>query len=93
MFAEIVFSGGLPGALDRDDIEEALTEALGADGEVTGAGVGVQTCNLDVESAGPVDAGTFLRTIAETLVNLGVGEIARLNLGHGERVRPRDLIR
>jgi hypothetical protein len=35
--------------MDRDEVEEALSVAVGAHGETIGAGSGLGTTNLDVE--------------------------------------------
>lgn len=48
MFVEIVFVG-LP--IDRDEAEEALEAAFEFDGEVTGAGSGMDGCHLDLQVA------------------------------------------
>jgi hypothetical protein len=36
MFIEVIGRGPLPDDIDRDDVEDLLADALGADGEVTG---------------------------------------------------------
>lgn len=57
--------------LARDVIEDALNEALGRRGEVTGAGAGERGSNIDIEifDDGDVDATAVVR---ETLKSLDV---------------------
>jgi hypothetical protein len=58
------------GDLERDDVEDALNEALGPDGEVVGGGSGRSGSNLDLEiSANPQRA---LAAVKAALVELGM---------------------
>ena len=82
MFVELVFKG-LP--IDRDDVEEALEDEFGADGEVTGAGVGiggdfVGTCHLDLEIVPELDSDSALERVRRVLTDLGVQDITKINV-------------
>lgn len=76
MFAEIVFVG-LP--IDRDEVEEALEVAFGDDGQVTGAGSGLERCHLDLEIAG-LDKTSAMERLQSVLAELGITECATLNV-------------
>ncbi|GAA3007107.1 hypothetical protein GCM10020229_18590 [Kitasatospora albolonga] len=78
MFIEIVFVG-LP--IDRDEVEEALDAAFGADGEITGAGGGMGRCHLDLEIEPGLDRDAALERLRSVLAALGVEECATLNVG------------
>jgi len=78
VFFEIVLTG-LP--IDRDEVEEALEEGFGSDGEVTGAGTGMGRCHLDLEVDPAVGEEDALTRINEVLVRLGVAHLARVNVG------------
>lgn len=80
MFVEIHLPGPLD--VDRDEIEDALEEALGADGEVVGAGAGERGSNLDVEVQPVAGRDDVLRLIA--------GVVEQLAPGSGARMRPDD---
>lgn len=77
MFVEIVFAG-LP--IDRDEVEEALDAAFGADGEVTGAGSGMGRCHLDLEVEENLDRGLARERVRSVLAGLGVLDDATLNV-------------
>ncbi len=74
MFIEVIGRRPLPDQLDRDDVEDLLAEALGTDGEVTGAGTGETGWHLDVEILpGASDFRQVLRRLAITLVEHNLG--------------------
>ena len=56
--------------IDRDDVEDAINDALGEEGEVTGSGSGVSGSNLDIEVYSNPFA--FLDTIRNILRELEV---------------------
>lgn len=76
MFFEIIGHRHLPDSVDRDDIEDAITAALGSDGEVTGAGTGERGWHLDVEVYTAGDPASSAATIASTLCGLDLGWVA-----------------
>lgn len=73
-----------PGA-DRDEIEDALEVALGEAAEVTGAGSGPASSNVDLHVDDQVQPDKVLRIVRDTLRKLGVIitriVINRLNAG------------
>jgi hypothetical protein len=74
MFIEVIGRGPLPDDIDRDDIEDVLVDALGADGEVTGAGTGDSGWNLDVEvDPDAVHPLKVLKRLAAALVAQSLG--------------------
>lgn len=73
MFIEIIGRQPLPGDVDRDDIEDALSDVLDQKGEVTGAGSGAGGWNLDVEIFDDADTDLCLQGIANCLVELDLG--------------------
>lgn len=74
MFIEVIGRRPLPDDFDRDDVEDALAEALGSDGEVTGAGTGETGWHLDVEIVVDVpDSRQILRRLALALVEQNLG--------------------
>jgi len=73
MFIEVIGRETLPDSLDRDDVEDAIADALGERGEITGAGTGISGWNLDVELFEDGDTDECLVLIAGALVDLGVG--------------------
>jgi hypothetical protein len=76
MFIEVIGRRPLPDQLDRDDVEDLLAEALGTDGEVTGAGTGETGWHLDVEIlADAPDFRQVLRRLAIALVEQNLGWI------------------
>lgn len=75
MFFEIVLTA-LP--IDRDEVEEALEQAFGPDGEVTGAGTGRGGCHLDLEVEPAVGEEAALARIHEVLSELGISHLARV---------------
>lgn len=73
---EVIGRRPLPDHVDRDDVEDVLAEALGTDGEVTGAGTGETGWHLDVEIvADAPDSQQVLRRLAIALVELNLGWI------------------
>ena len=80
MFVEIIGDQPLPDAVDRDDVEDLLEQALGDEGTVTGAGTGGGRWHLDVEVDTDERRAQFLvRRLALALVDAGLGWV---------RVRP-----
>ena len=77
MFVEIVLTA-LPDHLDRDDVEDALAEAFGPAGEITGAGVGMGRCHLDLEVAPGLDRDEALARVRAVLAELGLAPLAKL---------------
>ncbi|MER6075641.1 hypothetical protein ABT187_44130 [Streptomyces sp. NPDC001817] len=77
MFVEIVFAG-LP--VNRDEVEEALEAAFELDGEVTGAGSGMDRCHLDLEIAEGSHPAAALERLRAVLSELGVAYCATLNV-------------
>jgi hypothetical protein len=74
VFIEVIGRRPLPDQLDRDDVEDLLAEALGTDGEVTGAGTGETGWHLDVEIlAGAPASRQILRRLAIALVEQNLG--------------------
>jgi len=75
MFVEVIGTRPLPDDVDRDDVEDLLTDALGPDGEVTGAGSGAGSgagrWNLDVEVSGPFFAALTRMAVALVAHDLG----------------------
>ncbi|GAA1404139.1 hypothetical protein ACFQZ4_50980 [Catellatospora coxensis] len=76
MFFEIIGRAALPDCVDRDDVEDAITAALGSDGEVTGAGTGDGGWHLDVEVHAAGDPALSAATIAGTLCRMDLGWVA-----------------
>jgi hypothetical protein len=88
-FVEIVIDG--PIQLDRDDVEEALTDALGGAGEVTGAGTSEIGSHLDLEIDPIAPRQEVLDAVFRTLIALGIGDSARVRPGDAsEWTRPSD---
>jgi len=86
-FVEIVIDG--PTQLDRDDIEEALVEALTGTGEVTGAGTSQMGSHLDLEIDPAAPRQDVLNTIFRTLSALGIHDSIRVRPGDtNEWIRP-----
>lgn len=81
-FVEIVVDR--PINVDRDDIEDALNEALSGIGEVTGAGVSIVGSNLDVEVDPNADRHGTLAIIFEVLRQIGLGDSVRVRPGDGD---------
>ncbi|MFJ9870258.1 hypothetical protein [Streptomyces sp. NPDC101165] len=77
MFVEIVFTG-LP--IDRDEVEDALEAVLGPDDDITGAGIGMGRCHLDVEIEASLDPGLALDRLRAALAELGVEACATFNV-------------
>jgi DNA-directed RNA polymerase sigma subunit (sigma70/sigma32) len=79
MFIEIVGDSALLDqlGLDRDDVKEAITDALDKDGQVTGAGTGIPSAghprwNLDVEFKPNTVEGTTIVRLARALTRIGL---------------------
>ncbi|MEU4421835.1 hypothetical protein AB0F81_14510 [Actinoplanes sp. NPDC024001] len=76
MFIEVIGRRPLPGHIDRDDVEDILANALGTDGEVTGAGTGETGWHFDVEIvADTPDPRQVLRRLAIALAEQNLGWI------------------
>lgn len=71
-FVDLYFGIGL--TVDRDEIQAAIEEDLGAQVDVVGAGTGAAGSNLDLGISEDVDLA--LATLARTLTRLGVPEDA-----------------
>jgi len=88
MFIEIVGDCALLDHLDldRDDIEDAITDALGNEGQVTGAGIGLTAqnprWNLDVELEPGTAEGPAIVRMAQALIRLGLGTVRIRPEGH-----------
>ncbi|MGC4903394.1 hypothetical protein ACLQ2Y_29205 [Micromonospora echinospora] len=81
-FVELVIDGSV--SVDRDDIEDALNEALAGQGEVTGAGTSQAGSHLDVEIDQLVDRLVVLEKVFLVLEQLQVGDAVRVRPGDGE---------
>lgn len=81
MFIEIHFPYQLP--VDRDEIEDAISDAVGDDGEITGAGTGAFGSNLDVEITSSIDKTEVLSRIRRALRPFNL-RLARARFGPGE---------
>lgn len=71
MFFEIVLPELRVG---RDEVEEALEEEFGAEGEITAAGTGMGRCHLDLEVVPELDRDDVLERIREVLDGLEIDE-------------------
>jgi hypothetical protein len=69
-FVEIVLPAG--SGVDRDDIEDLLLDELGDAGDVTGAGMGAGSMNVDVEVDGTVGEAEIDRRIRSALEGSGI---------------------
>ncbi|MFD4598976.1 hypothetical protein ACFWPQ_13185 [Streptomyces sp. NPDC058464] len=86
-FVEIWFDGPIP--VDRDDVEDALNEALDGMGEVTGAGTGESGSNLDVEVEESAEKDIVLSRIFTVMSELEIGDSVRIRPGDGDLwIRP-----
>lgn len=86
-FVEIWLDG--PISVDRDDVEDALNEALEGIGEVTGAGSGEAGSNLDVEVDESFPRELVLGKIFLVLNELEIGDSVRVRPGDGDLwIRP-----
>ncbi|WP_426503522.1 hypothetical protein ACPPVO_38685 [Dactylosporangium sp. McL0621] len=93
MFIEVIGRRSLPDDVDRDDVEDLLTAVLGADGEVTGAGVGIGGWNLDVELAVDDGAATgVVSRLAVALVEQGLGWVELRPEGEGTGMPAQSLV-
>lgn len=81
-FVEIWIDGPIP--VDRDEVEDALNEALTSNGEVTGAGTSERGVNLDVEVEESTAEDVVLGRIFAVLEDLSVGDSAKVRPGDGE---------
>jgi hypothetical protein len=61
-----------PMSLERQDVEDAITDVLGERGEIVGAGSGPSMVNVDIEIFDTAQSGNLLKEIAETLHWLGL---------------------
>ncbi|MEU4560506.1 hypothetical protein AB0F72_19180 [Actinoplanes sp. NPDC023936] len=75
-FVDVYFPPGLP--VDRDEIEDELSELDGF--EVVGAGTGESGSNLDLEVSSDLAADDAVRQVTEILERLGVAAGARINV-------------
>ncbi|MFF0373741.1 hypothetical protein [Actinoplanes missouriensis] len=75
-FVDVYFPPGLP--VDRDEIEDELSELDGF--EVVGAGTGESGSNLDLEVSSDLASGDAVRQVTEILERLGVAPGARINV-------------
>lgn len=86
-FVEIWIDGPIP--VDRDDLEDALNEALAGIGEVVGAGTSAHGSNLDVEVNESSNRGLVLDEIFGVMNALAVGDSVRVRPGDGDLwIRP-----
>ena len=86
-FVEVVVDGAI--SVDRDDVEDALSEALDGIGEVTGAGTSGVRSNLDLEVDPDADRKETLDKIFGALVSLGLDDAVRVRPGDGlDWIRP-----
>ncbi|WP_351226807.1 hypothetical protein [Streptomyces sp. NPDC002133] len=67
-------------SIDRDEVEDALTEAFAADGEITGAGSGMGRSHLDLEVAAGVDRGEAVERARAALAALGIEGSAEITV-------------
>ncbi|MFE2616965.1 hypothetical protein ACFXA2_25530 [Micromonospora chalcea] len=81
-FVELVIDG--PIAVDRDDIEDELNNALAGRGEVTGAGTSERGSHLDVDILATADRQAVLDAIFGVLAALNVGDSVRVRPGDGQ---------
>ncbi|MEV6103881.1 hypothetical protein AB0M28_04075 [Streptomyces sp. NPDC051940] len=79
---EIVVDGPIP--VDRDDIEDGLTEVFEGTGEVVGAGTGEHFSHLDLEVDPSLDRTDVLNRVFSLLAALGAGDSVRVRPGDGE---------
>jgi hypothetical protein len=70
MFAELLLPLGT--SVDRDDVEDALGDALAGHLEVTGAGTGAYGSNLDLQLCPDVESDELVAVVSSTLAALGV---------------------
>lgn len=75
-FVDVYFPPGLP--IDRDEIEDELSEIAGL--EVVGAGAGETGSNLDLEISSGVSADDALQQVSEVLERLGVAGGVRISV-------------
>ena len=90
-FIEIVFDGDID--VDRDDVEDALAEAFGGIGEVSGAGSGQGRSHLDLEVDPSISREGAIGRVMSVLGSLGVGDSARIRPGDGDVwIRPSEWV-
>ncbi|HEU5030992.1 MAG TPA: hypothetical protein VFV01_39180 [Spirillospora sp.] len=82
-FIELVIDRPLPEGVDRDDVEDDLNEALAGRGEVSGAGTGLGSSNLDIDVDPAADREEALGAVFEVLARLQVGDAVRIRPGDG----------
>ncbi len=81
-YAFIYFEGELPGNICRDDIEDSLEFTFKDCGEITGAGSGIDGCNLDIEfDENKVQPDKVLEIIKEVLQEFKLSISITINIG------------
>jgi hypothetical protein len=86
-FVEVLIDGAIE--VDRDDVEDALSDALDGVGEVTGAGTSDVGSNLDVEVEPSAERSEVLGRIFEAVEQLGLGDAVRVRPGDSDDwIRP-----
>ncbi|MBU8858113.1 MULTISPECIES: hypothetical protein [unclassified Micromonospora] len=86
-FVELVIDGQID--IDRDDLEDALNEALIGRGEVTGAGTGEHISHLDIDVLAAADGRAVLDAVFGVLAALDLGDSVRVRPGDGQTwIRP-----
>lgn len=70
MFVDIYITGEI--AIEKDDIEDALADVLGDDGEIVGGGSGLSMINLDIEIFDSVRPMDIVKRIAGAIKDLGL---------------------
>jgi hypothetical protein len=90
-FLEVILQSDDSAFLERDEVEDALQEALRAAGigEVTGAGSGLGVSNLDVEVT-DLDAGLAL--VRKVLRDLEVPPTTMIYLNEGDSSKGTDKV-
>ncbi|MFD6607276.1 hypothetical protein ACFWD1_00115 [Micromonospora chalcea] len=81
-FVELVIDG--PIAVDRDDLEDELNNALLGRGEVTGAGTSERGAHLDIDILATADRQSVLNAIFGVLAALDLGDSVRVRPGNGQ---------
>ncbi|MFI7507566.1 hypothetical protein ACIBSS_12145 [Micromonospora aurantiaca] len=86
-FVELVIDGRID--IDRDDLEDALNEALVGRGEVTGAGTSEYGSHLDVDVLVTADRRAVLDAVFGVLAALDLGDSVQVRPGDGQTwIRP-----
>ena len=81
-FLEIIIDRAMD--LDRDDVEDAVTEAFAGIGATTGAGTGEDSSSLDLELDEDRPDDEVLERVFQVIEGLGVGDAIYLSWG-GDR--------